>query len=52
MNGAITTFGTVINEGFGFNSYQVVLLDIPRNAFSVLWFVIVGWTSLKYKGLR
>ena len=52
MNGALTTFGTVVFQGFGFDVYQTVLYDIPRNVVSVLWFVMVGWTSLRWSGIR
>ncbi|WVF65393.1 hypothetical protein IAT40_000120 [Kwoniella sp. CBS 6097] len=51
-NGAITTFGTVINKSFGFTESQVILYTIPRSVVSVLWFVVVGYTTSKIKGLR
>jgi hypothetical protein len=31
---------------------QVILYGIPRNVVSVLWFVVVGYTSLKVKNVR
>jgi hypothetical protein len=85
VNGAITTFGTVIETGFGFDAFQVgrrgvflrrslaglgiymyssdsfycitypaqvLLLECPRNAFSVIWFVFVGYSSLKIRHIR
>ncbi|RSH87150.1 hypothetical protein EHS25_003641 [Saitozyma podzolica] len=52
VNGAITTFGTVIETGFGFDPYQVLLLECVRNAFSVIWFVFVGYSSLKIRHIR
>ncbi|GFZ45616.1 hypothetical protein JCM24511_03344 [Saitozyma sp. JCM 24511] len=52
VNGALTTFGTVVNQSFGFSESQVILYGIPRNVVSVLWFVVVGYTSLKVKNVR
>ncbi|WWC72941.1 uncharacterized protein I206_106905 [Kwoniella pini CBS 10737] len=51
-NGAITTFGTVINKSFGFSESEVILYSIPRSVVSVLWFVVVGYTTSKIKGTR
>ncbi|KAK8870126.1 hypothetical protein IAR55_000696 [Kwoniella newhampshirensis] len=51
-NGALTTFGSVINKSFGFTESQVILYGIPRSVVSVLWFVVVGWTTSKFKGTR
>jgi hypothetical protein len=31
---------------------QVLLLECPRNAFSVIWFVFVGYSSLKIRHIR
>jgi hypothetical protein len=52
VNGALTTFGTVINQSFGFTQSQVILYGIPRNVVSVLWFAVVGYTTLKVKNVR
>lgn len=51
-NGALTTFGTVINASFGFTAEQVILYGIPRSVVSVLYFVLIGYTCTKYKGIR
>ncbi|WVQ81400.1 hypothetical protein IAT38_003524 [Cryptococcus sp. DSM 104549] len=51
-NGAITTFGTVINKGFGFSDSEVILYGIPRSVVSVLWFAFIGVCTSKWKGLR
>ncbi|KAI1500298.1 MFS general substrate transporter [Biscogniauxia marginata] len=51
-NGGITTFGAIINTTFGFSNLQVILLDIPRGVFSVLWFVLIGIVTSKRKNLR
>jgi ACS family allantoate permease-like MFS transporter len=41
-----------INTSFGFTNLQVILLDIPRSAFSVLYFIAVGLITSKRTGLR
>jgi len=52
VNGALTTFGTVINASFGFTAEQVILYGIPRSIVSVIWFFIIGYTCSKVKGVR
>ncbi|KAJ9133808.1 Major facilitator superfamily transporter [Pleurostoma richardsiae] len=51
-NGGLTTFGSIINTSFGFTNLQVILLDIPRSVFSVLYFVLIGIVTSKWKNLR
>ncbi|KAK4689702.1 MFS transporter, ACS family, allantoate permease, partial [Tremellales sp. Uapishka_1] len=63
-NGAITTFGSVseahmtqaerqvINKSFGFTNDEVIIYGIPRSIVSVLWFAVVGYTTLRVKGVR
>ncbi|KAH8885587.1 MFS general substrate transporter [Thozetella sp. PMI_491] len=51
-NGGLTTFGSIITTSFGFTNLQVILLDIPRSTFSVLYFVVIGLTVSKWKNLR
>ena len=34
-NGALTTFGGVLNQSFGFDKYEVTLLAAPRDVYSV-----------------
>ncbi|WVQ86238.1 hypothetical protein IAT38_008406 [Cryptococcus sp. DSM 104549] len=51
-NGAITTFGTVITKSFGFTESEVILYTIPRSVVSVLWFVVIGLCTSKWKGIR
>ncbi|KAK7964292.1 major facilitator superfamily transporter [Apiospora saccharicola] len=51
-NGGITTFGSIMNTSFGFTNLQVILLDIPRSVFSVLWFVLIGIVTSKKQNLR
>ncbi|KAK7912093.1 major facilitator superfamily transporter [Apiospora marii] len=51
-NGGITTFGSIMNTNFGFTNLQVILLDIPRSVFSVLWFVLIGIVTSRKQNLR
>ncbi|KAK6859243.1 major facilitator superfamily transporter [Apiospora arundinis] len=51
-NGGITTFGSIMNTNFGFTNLQVILLDIPRSVFSVLWFVLIGLVTSRKQNLR
>nr|XP_031861390.1 uncharacterized protein CI109_002994 [Kwoniella shandongensis]KAA5528462.1 hypothetical protein CI109_002994 [Kwoniella shandongensis] len=51
-NGALTTFGTVINKSFGFTESQVILYSIPRSVVSVLWFAVVGSVTSRINGTR
>ncbi|KAI0549862.1 MFS general substrate transporter [Xylaria curta] len=51
-NGGLTTFNAIINTGFGFSNLQVILLDIPRNVISVVYFVVIGLVCSKWKNLR
>ncbi|TRX92007.1 hypothetical protein FHL15_007104 [Xylaria flabelliformis] len=51
-NGGLTTFNAIINTGFGFSNLQVILLDIPRNVISVVYFVVIGIVCSKWKNLR
>ncbi|CAJ2502982.1 Uu.00g103760.m01.CDS01 [Anthostomella pinea] len=51
-NGGLTTFSSIINTGFGFTNLQVILLDIPRNVISVLFFILVGVVTSRKKNLR
>ncbi|KAI0155386.1 MFS general substrate transporter [Hypoxylon sp. FL1284] len=51
-NGGITTFGSIINTSAGFTNLQVILLDIPRNVASVVWFIIIGLITSRWKNLR
>ncbi|KAL1304395.1 hypothetical protein AAFC00_003395 [Neodothiora populina] len=51
-NGGLTTFGSIINKSFGFTSLEVILYDIPRSAFSVLYFVLIGCITSRWKDTR
>ena len=52
VNGALTTFGTQLETSFGFTPLQVLLYDNPRSVISTLWFIIIGITSTRYRGIR
>jgi MFS family permease len=52
VNGSLTTFGSVVMKSFGFTESQVILYSIPRNVVSVLWFVCVGFMTLRLKKVR
>ncbi|KAI0376190.1 MFS general substrate transporter [Hypomontagnella monticulosa] len=51
-NGGLTTFGSIINTNAGFTNLEVILLDIPRNITSVLWFILIGVITSRRKNLR
>ncbi|KAK8079162.1 major facilitator superfamily transporter [Apiospora phragmitis] len=51
-NGGLTTFSSIMNTSFGFTNLQVILLDIPRSVFSVLWFVFIGLVTSRKQNLR
>ncbi|KAJ4489730.1 MFS general substrate transporter [Lentinula edodes] len=42
-NGGITSFGSLVYTSFGFTSLETILYDIPRQAMSIIWFLIVGY---------
>ncbi|KAK7748091.1 hypothetical protein SLS53_001343 [Cytospora paraplurivora] len=51
-NGGLSTFGAIISTSFGFTNLQVILLDIPKSVFSVLYFTMVGVVTSRWKNLR
>ncbi|KAJ3571008.1 hypothetical protein NPX13_g5532 [Xylaria arbuscula] len=51
-NGGLTTFNAIINTGFGFTNLQFILLDIPRSAISLGYFLAIGLICSKWKNLR
>ncbi|EIM84644.1 MFS general substrate transporter [Stereum hirsutum FP-91666 SS1] len=52
-NGGLTTFGNLVYVSFGFSNLDTLLEGtIPRNALSVIWFLSIGWLSLKRKNIR
>ncbi|KAI1456089.1 major facilitator superfamily domain-containing protein [Annulohypoxylon moriforme] len=51
-NGGLTAFGSIISTGFGFSNLQVILLSIPKDVFSIVWFLVIGITTTKVKNIR
>ncbi|KAK0226159.1 MFS general substrate transporter [Armillaria fumosa] len=51
-NGGLQTFGSIINQSFGFTSLQVILYTIPKNVLSVTIFVVVGVITSRWNNLR
>ncbi|KAI0892988.1 major facilitator superfamily domain-containing protein [Annulohypoxylon nitens] len=51
-NGGLTAFGSIINTGFGFSNLQVILLGLPKDVLSVLWFLLVGVVTTKVRNTR
>ncbi|KAH8680562.1 major facilitator superfamily domain-containing protein [Xylariales sp. PMI_506] len=52
-SGGIGTFGSLIVQSFGFNSFQTILFNIPFGVVQVLSILITGWiaTKTQRKGL-
>lgn len=42
----------MISTSFGFTNLQVILLDIPKSVFSVLYFTMIGVVTSRRKDLR
>ncbi|KAI1384532.1 MFS general substrate transporter [Hypoxylon trugodes] len=51
-NGALSTFSAILNTTFGFTNLEVLLLNIPKCIFAVLYFLAVGVLVTKKKNLR
>lgn len=52
-NGGTTTFGNLVYKSFGFTSLETLLEgSVPQQAVSVLWFLFVGYCTLKRPNLR
>ncbi|KAL1709121.1 major facilitator superfamily domain-containing protein [Schizophyllum commune] len=52
-NGGTTSFGNLVYVSFGFSNLEVLVKgNIPRSAFSIVFFLFVGWVNLKWTGLR
>ncbi|KAI1213341.1 MFS general substrate transporter [Annulohypoxylon truncatum] len=51
-NGALTTFSGILNTTFGFTNLQVLVLNIPKYIFSILYFVLVGVVATRKKNTR
>ncbi|KAF9261628.1 MFS general substrate transporter [Marasmius fiardii PR-910] len=51
-NGGVTSFGNLIYKSFGFTSLETILYNVPRDATSIIWFLLVGWSSSRYPNIR
>ncbi|KAK6209245.1 hypothetical protein LQW54_006457 [Pestalotiopsis sp. IQ-011] len=51
-NGAITAFGPLIINGFGFTKFQSTLLGMPSGAAQVLALWISGYIASRFNGCR
>ncbi|KAI1458236.1 MFS general substrate transporter [Annulohypoxylon moriforme] len=51
-NGAITTFSGILNTTFGFTNLQVLILNIPKYSFSIIFFFLVGYIATRKKDTR
>jgi ACS family allantoate permease-like MFS transporter len=52
-NGGTTTFGNLVYVSFGFTSLETLTKGtVPQQALSIVWFLIVGYTTLKKPNLR
>jgi ACS family allantoate permease-like MFS transporter len=52
-NGGVTTFINIVYTSFGFTPLDALLKGaLPRDMFSIVWFLLVGWINLRHKSLR
>ncbi|KAF9878393.1 hypothetical protein CkaCkLH20_03885 [Colletotrichum karsti] len=52
-NGGVTTFGNLVYKSFGFSSEETLIKGtIPQHAVSILWFLLVGYVTMKKPNLR
>ncbi|RDW84269.1 hypothetical protein BP6252_01859 [Coleophoma cylindrospora] len=52
-NGGTTTFGNLVYSSFGFSSLDTLLKGtIPQRAVSIVWFLFVGYITLKKPNMR
>ncbi|KAI1413528.1 MFS general substrate transporter [Hypoxylon sp. FL1857] len=51
-NGAMTSFSGILNTTFGFTNLQVLILNIPKYCFAIVYFFLVGWLATKKKNIR
>ncbi|KAG7095022.1 hypothetical protein E1B28_005816 [Marasmius oreades] len=51
-NGGVTSFGNLVYKSFGFTSLETILYNIPRDAASIIWFLLAGWASSRYPNIR
>ncbi|KAI1442407.1 MFS general substrate transporter [Annulohypoxylon stygium] len=51
-NGALTSFAGILNTTFGFTNLQVLLLNIPKYVFAMLYFFLAAVIATKKKNTR
>ncbi|KAI0181020.1 MFS general substrate transporter [Hypoxylon sp. FL1284] len=51
-NGGLTAFSGILNTTFGFTNLQAVLLNLPKYALMVPYFVFVGWVTMRKNTVR
>lgn len=52
-NGGTTSFGSLVYVSFGFSNLETILeCTVPRNAFSIAWFLFVGLFTRRYPKVR
>ncbi|RDW61677.1 hypothetical protein BP5796_11569 [Coleophoma crateriformis] len=51
--GGNNAFGNLVYKSFGFTSLETLLEgDVPQQAVSIIFFLVVGYTNMKYPSLR
>jgi ACS family allantoate permease-like MFS transporter len=51
-NGGLTSFGSLVVSGFGFDSFKTLLIGLPSSVVSAGSMVVWGFCSIKYGNLR
>lgn len=51
-NGGLTSFGSLVISGFGFDSFRTLLIGLPSSVVSAGSMIVWGTCSLKYGNLR
>lgn len=51
-NGGLTSFGSLVVAGFGFDSFRTLLIGLPSSVVSAGSMVVWGFFSIKYGNLR
>ncbi|KAK6075989.1 allantoate permease [Seiridium cupressi] len=52
LNGGLTSFGSLVVSGFGFDSFRTLLIGLPSSAVSAGSMIVWGTFSLKHGNLR
>ncbi|KAH8883468.1 MFS general substrate transporter [Thozetella sp. PMI_491] len=51
-NGGLTSFGSLVISGFGFDSFRTLLIGLPSSVVSAGGMIVWGIFSIKYPNLR